>query len=105
MSGKGIYTALTGAIAQSKRLDTIANNIANANTTGFKANKQVFNEYLTNLEKDDGTFQFHQFPASEQSFHDIKAYDRSYVDANATYTNIEQGALQNTNNPAKTHTH
>ncbi len=99
MSGKGIYTALTGAIAQSKRLDTIANNIANANTTGFKANKQVFNEYLTDLEKTDNSIQFHQFPASEESFYDIRAYDRSYVDANSTYTNIEQGALQNTNNP------
>ena len=84
MSSKGIYTALTGAIAQSKRLDTIANNIANANTTGFKANKQVFNEYLTDLEKDKDGFQFHQFPASEQSFFDIHAYDRSYVDANGT---------------------
>ena len=65
MSGKGIYTALTGAIAQSKRLDTIANNIANANTTGFKANKQVFNEYLTDLQNTDTSIQLHQFPASE----------------------------------------
>jgi len=65
MSSKGIYTALTGAIAQSKRLDTVANNIANANTTGFKANKQVFNEYLTDIEKDKD-LQFHRFPASDE---------------------------------------
>ena len=98
MSSKGIYTALTGAIAQSKRLDTIANNIANANTTGFKANKQVFNEYLTDVEHDKNSIQFHRFPATEQSFHDIHAYDRSFVDANGTYTKNNQGALMHTEN-------
>ena len=44
MSNKGIYTALSGAIAQAKRLDTIANNLANVNTTGFKkTNKSLMN--------------------------------------------------------------
>ncbi len=99
MSNKGIYTALTGAIAQSRRLDTVANNIANANTAGFKGNKQVFNEYLTDLEKTPDSFQFHRYPASIDSFNDIRAYDRSYVDASGTYTNLEQGALQDTGNP------
>ena len=46
MSTKGVYTALSGAIAQSQRLDTIANNIANVNTPGFKKDKQVFQDAL-----------------------------------------------------------
>ena len=50
MSTKGIYTAVSGAIAQSAQLDTIANNIANANTPGFKKDQQVFKEYLTAYE-------------------------------------------------------
>ena len=33
---KGLYTAYTGMINEQKRLDVISNNLANANTTGFK---------------------------------------------------------------------
>lgn len=36
---RGIYTATTGMIQQSRRLDTIANNLANANTVGYKSDK------------------------------------------------------------------
>lgn len=43
---KGIYIALTGAIARYERLEKIAHNIANANTIGFKQSKVTFNDYL-----------------------------------------------------------
>ena len=33
---KGLYTAYTGLRNEQKRMDVIANNIANANTTGYK---------------------------------------------------------------------
>ena len=33
---KGLYTAYTGMINEQKRLDVISNNLANADTTGFK---------------------------------------------------------------------
>jgi flagellar basal-body rod protein FlgF len=42
----GIYSALSGAIAQQRALDTAANNVANANTTGFRANRLMFGEVL-----------------------------------------------------------
>ena len=45
----GIYSALSGAIAQERNLSVVANNIANANTTGFKADRSVFNEILTKV--------------------------------------------------------
>lgn len=37
----GIYTATTGMIQQSRRLDTIANNLANINTNGYKRDKAI----------------------------------------------------------------
>jgi len=40
----GIYSALAGAIAQERTLDVVANNLANVNTTGFKADKVAFSE-------------------------------------------------------------
>ena len=33
---KGLYTAYTGMIQEQKRMDTLANNLANADTAGFK---------------------------------------------------------------------
>ncbi len=36
------YIAMTGLIAASKRLDVTANNLANVNTTGFKAEQAAF---------------------------------------------------------------
>jgi flagellar basal-body rod protein FlgF len=42
----GIYTAMTGAVAQSQALDVTANNIANAETTGFRAERVSFAEAL-----------------------------------------------------------
>lgn len=39
---KGIYDVVTGAIGQEKKLAVIANNLANAQTAGFKAMKLIF---------------------------------------------------------------
>src|SRR5690606_27782197 len=69
MSSKGVYTALSGAIAQSQKLDTIANNIANVNTAGFKKDQQVFREYLTAYEKPSDVIQVPKVPASIESFY------------------------------------
>lgn len=45
----GLYAALTGAVAATERLDTIAANIANANTTGFKRDRITFENVLDAL--------------------------------------------------------
>lgn len=42
----GIYAALSGAIAQAQALDTVANNLANVSTDGFKAQRLSFEEAL-----------------------------------------------------------
>ncbi|HVZ32225.1 MAG TPA: flagellar hook-basal body protein [Polyangiaceae bacterium] len=44
--GDGIYTALSGALAQQHSLDVIANNVANVNTAGFRGDRVVFGEML-----------------------------------------------------------
>ncbi len=85
-------------MAQSLKLDTIANNIANVNTTGFKRDQQTFNEYLTALEKDPQVIQVPRVPASIESFYDMNGGDKSFVNAAGTYTNFEQGSLKSTGN-------
>lgn len=43
----GIYVALSGAVAQQRSLDVVANNVANANTTGFRADRVAFAESMS----------------------------------------------------------
>ena len=95
---KGIYTAVSGAIAQSAKLDTIANNLANANTPGFKRDSQLFKEYLTAYEKEPGTITVPRIPASIESFYDVQGGDKSYVDVAGTHTDFTQGILRQTGN-------
>lgn len=98
MSTKGVYTALSGAIAQSTKLDTIANNIANVNTPGFKKDKQVFEEYLTANQKPPQVIQAPRITASIESFYDMQGGDKSYVDTKGTFTDFSQGGLKPTGN-------
>jgi flagellar basal-body rod protein FlgF len=96
---KGIYTALSGAMAQNQQLDTIANNIANANTPSFKGDKNTFKEYLTVLEKEPSVIQVPRVPASIESFYDMQGTDKSYVDTTGTFTDFQQGPLKPTGSP------
>jgi flagellar basal-body rod protein FlgF len=98
MSTKGIYTALSGAIAQNAKLDTIANNIANSSTAGFKKDQQVFKEYLTANEKYPDNIQVPRVTASIESFYDNQGGDRGYVDSAGTFTDFSQGSLKQTGN-------
>src|SRR5690349_18477121 len=43
---RALYTAATGMEAQQVNIDTIANNIANVNTTGFKQGRAEFQDLL-----------------------------------------------------------
>jgi flagellar basal-body rod protein FlgF len=47
----GIYSAASGAVAQQRALEAVANNVANVNTTGFRADKTVFAEVLKKIGK------------------------------------------------------
>lgn len=99
MSSKGIFTALSGAMAQSQRLDSVANNIANVNTNAFKKDRQVFNEYLTTYEKMPDVIQVPRIPASIESFYHMQGGDKSYVNSSGTYTDFTQGQLKATGTP------
>ena len=53
---KGLYTAYTGMIQEQQRMDNLANNLANADTTGFKKEgltSQSFDAVLVDKIRDD----------------------------------------------------
>ncbi len=73
--GNGIYVAMSGAVAQDRALDVVANNVANARTTAYKAERLAFNEVLN------------------------EKGELSYVDAERTALDGTGGALVATDNP------
>lgn len=98
LSTKGIFTAVSGAVAQSEKLDTIANNMANVNTPAYKKDQQVFQEYLTSYEKQQDVIEAPKVPAEIESFYNMNGGDKSYVDVAGTYVNFRQGQMKPTNN-------
>ncbi len=86
-------------MAQNQRLETISNNLANANTTAFKKDKQTFHEYVTANEKEPPVMTVPRITASVESFYDMQGADRAYVDTRGTYSDFAQGALKSTGGP------
>lgn len=86
-------------MAQSTRLDTIANNLANVNTNSFKKDRQVFSEYLSTLERPNDVNSVPKVPASIESFYNMEGTDNAYVNPAGTFTNFEQGGLRPTGGP------
>jgi flagellar basal-body rod protein FlgF len=50
----GIYSALSGAVAQERTLEVVANNVANVGTTGFRGDRVTFAESLTRATETPG---------------------------------------------------
>jgi flagellar basal-body rod protein FlgF len=80
-----LLVGLSRQMVLGNELDTIANNIANINTTGYKADATVFSEFLTSH-------------ASDQNFN---GNDRhvSFVQDRQTYIDMAPGALERTGSP------
>jgi flagellar basal-body rod protein FlgF/flagellar basal-body rod protein FlgG len=80
-----LLVGLSRQMVLERQLDVISNNIANVNSNGFKADKSLFEEYLTS-------------GAHEDNF---KGTDRrvSYVQDRGTFRDFSQGGLQQTGNP------
>ncbi|MEQ1567716.1 MAG: flagellar basal-body rod protein FlgG [Myxococcota bacterium] len=86
---RALYTAASGMTAQQLRLDTIANNIANVGTTGFKKSRDAFQDlFYQQLASGGGQGEFS--PRVELG---------GGVKLAAIERDQAQGALVNTNNP------
>ncbi|PHP27924.1 flagellar basal-body rod protein FlgF [Limimaricola cinnabarinus] len=77
----GTYVSLSLATAMHNALDVTANNIANANTAGFKGERVVFDSYLHRETGLDG------------------GQDTDFLIDRGSYMNPEQGAMTRTGNP------
>ena len=88
---KGLYTAHMGMVNQQKRLDILSNNLANADTVGYKkegSTSRSFYDALALRIKDSSNYQLPQ-----------QLGDITYgVTIGQTYDDFSQGSFQVTNN-------
>ena len=80
-----VLIGLSRQIALHRELEVVANNVANLNTTGYKADGSVFHEFLMPVAR-AGAFQ-----ANDQRL--------SYVQDRATWHNFGSGPTRQTGNP------
>jgi flagellar basal-body rod protein FlgF len=80
-----LLIGLSRQVALGHELDMIANNIANVDTTGYKADKAVFGDFLASH-------------ASDQNFNG-KDRQVNFVQDRASFIDMAPGSLQHTGNP------
>jgi len=73
----GLYVALSSQISLEKRMNTIADNLANMNTVGFRATQMKFDDVMTKVE----------------------GAKVDYVSTGEEYLSTENGAMVQTKNP------
>lgn len=95
---KNIWVSISGQIAQQKKVDTIANNIANANTAGFKKDRLTFKEHLTALDKGLEDIDIPREEWSPKDFYKTEGAQNAYVKVDGSFTIFEQGQLRPTKN-------
>lgn len=97
---KGLWPAVSGAVARGHQVEVIANNLANVNTNGFKKDDVSFREYLAQKEKTEGlTEDVPRLPIRDKDLYRLEGRDQSFVVVNGTHSIHKTGGLKNTDNP------
>lgn len=89
---RGLYTAWTGMVNEQKRLDVISNNMANADTTGYKkqgVTSQSFDDELTLRIHDNNEYHHTRVRIGNMNLG---------VKIGETYHDFSQGSLRETGN-------
>jgi len=80
-----VLVGLSRQVALHRELGVVANNIANLNTTGFKGDGALFEQYLMPVARDN------QFSGADSRL--------NFVQDRATWLDLSQGPIQQTGNP------
>ena len=82
-----LLVGLSRQVALGRELDVVANNIANVNTPGFKADGTMFEEFIGKVARSD---------MDDLSRRDSRV---SFVRDRATWSDLGQGSMERTGNP------
>jgi len=95
---KNIWVSLSGQVAQQRKVETIANNVANANTVGFKKDQLVFKEHLTALTRNSDDIDVPRNEFSPSDFYHTQGAENAFVAIDGSFTIHDQGQLVPTQN-------
>ena len=95
----GIWTSVSGAAAQAQNVDLIANNLANADTLGFKKDLPSFSEYLATKEREHLNVDIPRGQFKNRDMYPLDTKDQGFVVVDGTYTVFKQGNLRVTQSP------
>lgn len=88
---RGLYTAYTGMLAQQQKMDTVSNNLANVNTTGYKKDAALFESFKE-------VYMVKINDPEQPGVHKIGSASLG-VKVGEVYTDYGQGALLQTDDP------
>ncbi|MGH7441935.1 MAG: flagellar hook-basal body complex protein, partial [bacterium] len=90
---RALWTSASGLEAEQMKMDVLSNNLANVDTTGFKASRADFEDLLYSQLRRAGTVdQFgQQLPLGLEVGHGVRTAD--------TFKNFTEGTINVTNNP------
>jgi flagellar basal-body rod protein FlgF len=80
-----LLVGLSRQMVLERQLDVVANNVANMNTTGFKADNSMFEQYLMPVAREN------RFGPADRQL--------DFVNDRGTWRNMRAGAIQHTGNP------
>ena len=88
-----MWTAVSGSIAQGQQLDIVSNNLANAETAGFKKDDATFSEMLAAQSKNTPGGQEAKLKYGrmrEADFYPLDGKDTSFVEVGSVTTDFAQ---------------
>lgn len=98
---RGLYIAASATISETKRIDVITNNIANANTSGFKKDTMITESFPEVLMKRIGATDYRDIIAKAPIANKIGYIGKmnNGVRVDEVFTNFEQGPISVSGNP------
>jgi flagellar basal-body rod protein FlgG len=98
---RGLYIAASSAISENKRIDVIANNIANVNTSGFKKDTMITESFPDVLMKRMGSTDYKDIVAKAPIASKMGVIGKMNhgVRVDEVFTNFEQGSISSSGNP------
>ncbi len=95
----GLVSSLSGALAQNRRVEVIANNLANADTPAFKGDDLTFEESLQGTQHKDLRSDIPERPYTESELLSQAGRERRVVLHGSEWTDLKQGSVKQTGNP------
>lgn len=93
-----IYSLLSAMKGQQRQMSAVSNNLANVNTTGYKADEVVFREYYSEFIGQDLESEEEMF-ASDGFISPFSRGGTSFVMPDHVSPSMKQGMFKHTNNP------